>query len=198
MSPKQQRGEATADRLLTAALEVYAASGQDGFTVNAVTAASGVSLGSLYHHFGSFDGLAAALYSRCMASLFDELISALKRTRTTRTGIHAIVVAYLRFTQREPNPARFIHASAYTGYLAAHAEQIAAAKAPSYETVANWLRPRVAAGEIIAIPEPLLEILLIGPAAETARRWLSGVPGVDITQAIRVLPDQIWRSLRPH
>lgn len=184
------------DRLLTAALEVYAASGQDGFTVNAVTSASGVSLGSLYHHFGSFDGLAAALYSRCMAELFDELIAALGRVRTARTGIRAIVTAYLRFTERRPAAARFIHASAYTGYLAAHAERVTAAKAEKLAAVAGWLRPRIVAGEIIDIPEPLLEVLLIGPVAETARRWLAGGSGIDLAHAAKVLPDRIWRSVR--
>ncbi|MFG3697351.1 TetR/AcrR family transcriptional regulator [Micromonospora sp. NPDC047620] len=197
MSPKQQRGEATAERLLTSALDVFDSAGQPGFTVNAVTAASGVSLGSLYHHFGSFDGLAAALYSRCMAALFDELITALRRARTARTGVRAIVAAYLRFTEDNPAAARFIHASAYAGYLAGHAEQVTAAKAPRMAAVAGWLRPRMAAGEIATLPEPLIEMLLIGPVAETARRWLAGVPGIDLGQAARVLPDRIWRSLAP-
>ncbi|MET0237855.1 MAG: TetR/AcrR family transcriptional regulator, partial [Kibdelosporangium sp.] len=197
MSPKQLRGSATVDRLLATALDVFATRGQEGFTVNAVTKASGVSLGSLYHHFGSFDGLAAALYSKCMAQLFDSLIAALRRTRTARTGIRAIVVAYLRFTEEQPASARFIHASAYAGYLSAHASQIDAAKAPRLEAVAGWLRPHVASGEIVDLPPVLLEILLIGPVAETARRWLSGVPGVDIGQATRLLPDRIWQSLHP-
>ncbi|SCG34843.1 TetR/AcrR family transcriptional regulator [Micromonospora coxensis] len=197
MSPKQQRGEATAQRLLDSALAVFEAAGQPGFTVHAVTAASGVSLGSLYHHFGSFDGLAAALYSQCMSALFDDLIAALTRARTARTGVRAIVVAYLRFTEENPAAARFIHASAHAGYLATHADQVAAAKAPQLAAVAGWLRPRMAAGEIATLPEPLVEMLMIGPVAETSRRWLAGVPGIDIRQAARVLPDRIWRSLAP-
>jgi hypothetical protein len=63
--------------------------------------------------------------------------------------------------------------------------------------VAGWLRPRMAAGEIATLPEPLIEMLLIGPVAETARRWLAGVPGIDLRQVARVLPDRIWRSLAP-
>lgn len=195
MSPRQARGAATVDRLLAAALEVFRGQGQDGFTVSAVTAASGVSLGSLYHHFGSFDGLAAALYSRCMAELLDEIGAALDRTRTARTGVRAIVLAYLRFTEQQPASARFIHVSAHAGYLAAHAERIAAAKKPRFDRIAGWLRAHVASGEIISVSEPLLEILLIGPVAETSRRWLSGAPGVDLAEAAKELPDRIWRSL---
>ncbi|NWF30277.1 TetR/AcrR family transcriptional regulator [Streptomyces sp. PKU-EA00015] len=197
MSPKQQRGEVTVDRLLTAALEVYASSGQQGFTVNAVTEASGVSLGSLYHHFGSFDGLAAALYIRCMEELFDELTAAVTRTRTAHTGVRALVRAYLRFTEERPAAALFIHASAYSGYLAAHADRIRAAKAVMLGGIVDWMRPRIEAGEILPTPEPLIEALVIGPVAETARRWLSNTYDIDLAQAARILPDRIWRSLRP-
>ncbi|MCZ7459709.1 TetR/AcrR family transcriptional regulator [Streptomyces sp. WMMC940] len=197
MSPKQQRGEATVDRLLTAALEVYASSGQQGFTVNAVTEASGVSLGSLYHHFGSFDGLAAGLYTRCMQELFDELTAAVTRTRTARTGVRALVRAYLRFTEERPDAALFIHASAYSGYLVAHADRIRAAKAVMLGGIVDWMRPRIEAGEILPIPEPLVEALVIGPVAETARRWLASTYDIDLAQAARILPDRIWRSLRP-
>ncbi|WP_441248877.1 TetR/AcrR family transcriptional regulator [Kitasatospora sp. McL0602] len=197
MAPKQQRGEVTADLLLTSALEVFAKSGQQGFTVNAVTAASGVSLGSLYHHFGSFDGLAAALFTRCMEQLFDEMIVAVTRSRTARTGIRALVQAYLRFTTEHRDEALFLHASAYSGYLAARAEEIRDIKAVKLAVIADWMRPRIERGEIVPIPPALIEVLVMGPAAEAARRWLSCTYDIDLDQAAQVLPDSIWRSLRP-
>ncbi|WP_251091427.1 TetR/AcrR family transcriptional regulator [Streptomyces sp. Caat 7-52] len=196
MSPKQPRGEETARRLLAAALEVHEHKGPEGFTVQAVTSTSGISLGSLYHHFGSFDGLAAALYAQCMADLLDALIASLERTRTARTGVRAVVVAYLRFAEEQPAKARFIHASSYAGFLPAHTAAIAAAKAPRIERLQSWARPHAEAGHIVDLPDPLTEMLLIGPVAETARRWLAGDPTIDLKQASRVLPERIWQSLR--
>ncbi|MEU3738012.1 TetR/AcrR family transcriptional regulator [Streptomyces sp. NPDC032198] len=197
MSPKQQRGEATVDRLLSAALEVYATSGRPGFTVNAVTAAGGVSLGSLYHHFGSIDGLAAALYTRCVEQLFDEMIAALGPARTARGGVRALVTAYLRFTREHPDAALFLHASAHSGYLAAHADQIRGAKADKLAVIAEWMLPRVAAGEIAPLPAPVIEVLVMGPVTEAAHRWLASTYDMDLDEAARFLPDRIWRSLRP-
>ncbi|MBW1600351.1 TetR/AcrR family transcriptional regulator [Streptomyces sp. JJ38] len=196
MARKQQRGEATVDRLLTAALEVFAASGQQGFTVNAVSRASGVSLGSLYHHFGSFDGLAAALYTRCMRELCTEVAQALTRSRTARTGIRALVRAYLRYTEEHRDAALFVHASAYAGYLDAHAEEVRAAKEPLLAAIEEWLVPRIEAGEVAPLPGPLIEVLVIGPVAEAARRWLSSTYDADLAQAARLLPDRIWHAVR--
>ncbi|MEW2631015.1 TetR/AcrR family transcriptional regulator [Streptomyces sp. NPDC048389] len=194
---KQQRGEATVEHVLTTALRLYGESDGQGFTVNAVTTASGVSLGSLYHHFGSFDGLAAALYIRCTGELFDEMIAALQRTRTARTGVRALVRAYLRFTEEHRDAALFIHASAYSGYLASHAEEVRAAKGAMLAPVAAWMRPRMEAGEIAPIAPSLVEVLVLGPAAEAARRWLASTYDMDLDEAARVLPDRIWRSLQP-
>ncbi|MFG3053662.1 TetR/AcrR family transcriptional regulator [Kitasatospora sp. NPDC048239] len=197
MSAKQQRGEATVERLLTAALQVYAESGRPGFTVSAVGKASGVSLGSLYHHFGSFDGLAAALYTRCLEQLFDEMITSVRRTRTARTAVRALVQAYLRFTREQHDAALFLHASTNSGYLATHTEEIRDARAAKLGSLAALLRPRIESGEIAPVPEPMLEVLLLGPVAETARRWLSGGYDIDLAEASRVLPERIWRALRP-
>ncbi|MER6999630.1 TetR/AcrR family transcriptional regulator [Streptomyces sp. NPDC000410] len=196
MSPKQHRGAATADLLLTTALKVFVESGQQGFTVSAVTAASGVSLGSLYHHFGSFDGLAAVLYTRCMEQECDTMIAALKRSRTARGGLRAFVQAYLRFTAEHRDIALFLHASAYTGYLATHAEEIRAAKAAKMAIITDWLGTHIEKGEIAPVPAPVIEALVLGPVAETARRWLSDSDDFDLDQAARALPDRIWRSLR--
>ncbi|NBE50282.1 TetR/AcrR family transcriptional regulator [Streptomyces boluensis] len=194
---KQRRGAATVDRALTAALRVFAESGQQGFTVTAVTEAGGVSLGSLYHHFGSFDGLAAHLYLRCLGQLCDSMLDALSHARTPRTGIRALVHAYLRFTVEHRDVALFLHASAYSGHLAAHAEEIRAFKAERYGAVAAWLGPHIEAGRIEPLSTPVLEVLVMGPVEEAARRWLSSTYDLDLDEAARVLPDRIWRSVRP-
>jgi AcrR family transcriptional regulator len=190
---KQRRGEETRQRLLAAALATH---DRGEFTVQAILAESGVSLGSLYHHYGSFDGLAATLYAECMADLLDHIVEALAKARTARTGIEAVVTAYLSFVQEHPPKARFIHASAYATYLPAHTEMIAETKRPRTTRMAEWLAPHVAAGSVIALPDPLTEMLLIGPVAELSRRWLTD-PTIDLPKAAKILPVRIWAALSP-
>ena len=191
MPVKQRRGEETRQRLLDAALTTHESG---DFTVQAVLTESGVSLGSLYHHFGSFDGLAAALYSRCMAELLDQIVDELTRTRTARAGVTAVVTAYLDFVASQTAKARFIHASAYATYLPAHAAMIAKMKQPRMARMAAWLAPHVAAGSIADLPDPLTEMLLIGPVAELSRRWLNDAT-IDLTKAAKLLPARIWAAL---
>ncbi|MEU4270172.1 TetR/AcrR family transcriptional regulator [Streptomyces sp. NPDC026092] len=193
---KQSRGEATVERLLAAALEVFATSGQAGFTVNAVTRTSGVSLGSLYHHFGSFDGLAAALYGSCLQQTYTAALGAVDRARTAHTGIRAFVTTYLRFIRENPAVARYLHGSAYSSYLAVDADRDRGVEPDHFPRVADHLTRWIDSGEIAPLPAPLLEVLIIGPVAVAAHRWLATPEDIDLNQATRVLSDRIWASVR--
>ncbi|MCK6544393.1 TetR/AcrR family transcriptional regulator, partial [Myxococcota bacterium] len=149
--------------MLERALELWEREGEQGFNVHAIARASDASVGSLYHHFGSMDGLAAHLYARCLAALLDRIIDALDGARTPKQLVTAIVEGYLAFTKESPARARFIHASAYARFLPAHAALVAAAKAPRLEVIRASLRPHVAKGRIVPLSEPLMEMVLIGP-----------------------------------
>jgi AcrR family transcriptional regulator len=55
------RGRATRERVIRAATELFAAHGYDGTSTEAVLQASGVSRGSLYHHFANKEALFLAV-----------------------------------------------------------------------------------------------------------------------------------------
>lgn len=197
MAAKQARGRETVERLLAAALDVYTRGGPEGYTMTAVIAASGISVGSLYHHFGSFNGLTAALYSRLSAELLDRLVEAVESRRTARTGVRALVTAYLRWCVDNRAKAHFLLGMPYQAHLIAPTEAMLAETAPQLARVLAWIAPHVEAGRIVAVPDGLLGCLLIGPVTESVTRWLVGMPGADdIAEAFKHLPDRVWASVK--
>jgi AcrR family transcriptional regulator len=195
MTRKQQRGEATVDRLLEAALRVYAESGEQGLTVSAVTKASGVSLGSLYHHFGSIEGLLVTLAHRCVGRLLEALVEALREARTAREGIDALVRTYLAFVREHPDAARLVHSPLADRHGMADGRKHRDAQEARLSGFALWLQPRVESGELAPLPLPLMESLVMGPVVAVARRHLSGIHDVDLDEAAEVLAERIWRSV---
>ncbi|PWI17381.1 TetR/AcrR family transcriptional regulator [Streptomyces sp. Act143] len=195
MSPKQQRGEATVELLLDAALRVYAESGEQGLTVTAITRTSGVSLGSLYHHFGSLNGLTDALMHRWLGRLLGELATALQQTRTARSGVRALVRSYLAFVREHHDAALLLHSPLADRRGMAHGKELRDAQEARLSPFALWIEPRVASGELAPLPVPVIESLVLGPVVAVARRWLSGFDDVDLDEAARILPERIWRSV---
>ncbi|MCT7350810.1 TetR/AcrR family transcriptional regulator [Streptomyces sp. 15-116A] len=194
MTPKQQRGEATVELLLDAALRVYAEEGEQGLTVHAVTKASGVSLGSLYHHFGSLDGLLNALLMRWLGRLLGEMLAALEPARTARTGIRALVRAYVGFVQEHRAVGMLLHSSRADRLTMTQAQMLRDAQEARLTPLSAWLRTHVERGEVAPLPEPVLESLILGPVIGASRRWLT-MGDIDLDEAARVLPDRIWRSI---
>ncbi|MFC8736757.1 MULTISPECIES: TetR/AcrR family transcriptional regulator [Streptomyces] len=194
MSPKQHRGEVTADLLLDAALRVYTDAGEQGLTVSAVTRASGVSLGSLYHHFGSIDGLVNALLTRWLGRLLEELAGAVAPSHDARTGVRALVCAYLAFVQEHPGVSRLLHSSRADRVGMSQGKELRDVQEARMPPLASWLMRHVQRGEIAALPPALLESLLLGPVVGVSRRWLT-VGDVDLDEAARILPERIWRSI---
>src|SRR5206468_1957574 len=70
---KQQRGVETMERVLEAALACFTFRGLYDATIEDVAKRSGVSVGSIYHHFGSRDRIALVLYCRSMESLLGDV-----------------------------------------------------------------------------------------------------------------------------
>ncbi|MFB6816442.1 TetR/AcrR family transcriptional regulator [Streptomyces sp. NPDC056347] len=194
MSPKQQRGEATAAQVLDCAFDLYVAQGEAGLTLGAITSASGVSAGSIYHHFGSLQGVVLALAQSWLGRLLDELGGALAQVHDARAGVHALVRAYLRFVRLNPGAARLMHSVAVDREVDAHARRIRGAQEARLAPLAAWLHARQASGELVDLPLPVLESLILGPVVAVARRWLS-VGDVDLAEVERTMPDRIWCSV---
>ncbi|MFE9040162.1 TetR/AcrR family transcriptional regulator [Streptomyces sp. NPDC007818] len=196
MSRKQQRGEVTVERVLDAALDLYAREGEPGLTVSALTRVSGVSTGSIYHHFGNLHGVVSALALRWLGRLIGELATALTAHQDARSGIEAVVRAYLGFVRDQPAAARLLHSPFADQEGSARAGEIRDNQEARLTPIEQWLDGHRTAGELVDLPSPLIETLVLGPVIGFARRWLT-LGDVDLEEGARVLPDRIWRSVSP-
>ena len=70
------RGRATRDRLVAAAVELFAARGFEATSIEAVLEQTGVSRGSLYHHFASKQSLFEAVVDAVEAQVGGEIVAA--------------------------------------------------------------------------------------------------------------------------
>ena len=88
--------------ILDAALACFLAETISATTVEAIRERSGASVGSIYHFFGSKDGLAAQLYVELLADHHSNYLDALRTSRSAKAGVTGAVHAHLRMGRRQP------------------------------------------------------------------------------------------------
>ena len=192
---KQARGRATADRVLDAALACFVADGVQGATVQGIAGRSGVSIGSIYHHFGSRERILFELYRRCLEAMLSFVAAAVVRRRDARSGVRALVKSYLDFVEAHRHEAMLIYAAAHTELTRDFQPELAALAERVTRPIVDWLAPHIAAGAVVSLPPALCEVVLIGPPAEAARRILAGAPGLSFDSARAALPDLVWAAI---
>src|SRR3954469_15294069 len=182
--------DSPADRrqaILDAALEAIEAKGVLAATLDDIREGSGASIGSIYHHFGDKEGIAAALYVQLLTDWQLGFVKAL-RNRGAEDGVRAAVDHHLRWAARNPPAIRFL--LTFTPPRSAMAQQ----NRTFFDAVRTWLASH--AEEIRQdIDLPTGEQVWLSPASEYCRHWLAGNAPKPDRRRRELLADIAWRSL---
>lgn len=88
------------EMLLNCALQLFAARGYDAVGVQEIVDAAGIQKPTLYHYFGSKNGLLNALLEENFAPLFAELEPAMVYAHDVKTSLESIASVYFSFSQK--------------------------------------------------------------------------------------------------
>jgi len=89
-------------RLLSCALDLFAAHGYDAVGVHEVADAAGLKKPTLYHYFGSKSGLLQTIIAENFAGLFQALETALVYNRNVVSTLNAVAEVYFEFARLHP------------------------------------------------------------------------------------------------
>ncbi len=174
--------------ILAAALASFDATGTTA--IEEIRRRSGASVGSIYHHFGDRDGIAAALYIEILSGYQAGVVRALGRANDGADGVEALVRHHLRWVERNPERARFLLQSG-TARLAA-GDELKELNRALAAAVGEWVERQPL---IRPLPGEIFYAMVFGPAQELSRSWLAGR-----TRSLRRLEDELaeaaWRAVR--
>ncbi len=107
--PRPQEQDLTARaRIRNAALELYAARGEDKISMRTVAAEVGVTIGLIQHHFGTKEGLGQAVDDH-VVSYFVEALAMAERTGTPAEVVDARDEAVQQMLRANPTVVRYIN-----------------------------------------------------------------------------------------
>jgi AcrR family transcriptional regulator len=198
--PVPARRAASTDRraaIVTAALELFAERGLAATSVDDIRAASGASVGSIYHHFGSKEGIAAALYIEAIADYQDGALAELRAARSSAAGIRAMVTHFLGWVGDHPQLAALMLEGEYGEVRGRAAADVEALNRDYFTERRRWVDERIAAGELAPVPADLFVWAVLGPAWRYAELWIGGHTTTPLNEAARLLSELAWSGLRP-
>lgn len=181
--------------ILDAALEVFAEHGIAEASIEQVRERSGASVGSIYHHFESKEGLAGAVYFDCLVHYQERFLAACRRTTAARELIEAGVDQHLRWVTENQARARFL-ATAREALSLAHVSALREVNRDFFAGVREQLHDHVEAGRIRKLPLDVLEAIWIGPSQELGRHWLSGRHRTPLPDSADALASAAWNALK--
>lgn len=191
--PKQDRGQATVDALLSATAHILIRYGFDGASTNRIAARAGVSIGSLYQFFPSKEALVAAVQERHVAQMMEALerdldrLLALPLREAVREMFRALIAAHgvdpaLHRVLMEQSPhvvprsraghleQRFL--SFAQVYLEAHRDRVRPADLPLAAFVVVQVAESMAHAAVLHRPEFLASDAYVNEVTELLVRYL--------------------------
>jgi AcrR family transcriptional regulator len=183
--------------ILDAALECFLANTVSATKIDAIRDRSGASIGSIYHFFGSKDGLAAQLYVEVLADHHANYLDALRTSRTAKAGVTGAVHAHLGWVAANRDRARYVFSWRELEVIDRREPTVAALNEDLYRIASEWLAGHVRAGRIKSLSPRMFQALWMGATLEYARLWMAHPTGAaDLVDAGDALADAAWQAVR--
>jgi AcrR family transcriptional regulator len=173
---KTGRGAATRARkesVLKAALACFTELGIEGTTIHDIQRRAECSIGSIYHHFGSKEGIAEELFLEGIAQLNQGMLKKVRSASNAEESVHAVVDHYCDWSTRHQDMARYLH-SRDIDFSPEARQRLHDIHRDYITAIFTWFGPFVERSEMRVLPVDTYVPLISGPIQEYVRRWLSG------------------------
>ncbi len=181
--------------IIRAALACFTELGIDQTGMADIRKKSGVSTGSIYHHFTGKEQLAAEVYLEGIRDYQEGFLAAMEEKQDAREGILAVISYHLKWVEDNPEWARFLFRERRADFMKATEEEFVSTNAAFFGRASLWIGRHIKAGSIRRLPPDLYVALLLGPCQEYTRMHLAGHARANPAEIARELADAVWRAI---
>ena len=187
------------DSIIQAALTCFNQVGYTNTGIADICRVAEASTGSVYHHFGSKSGLAAAVYLSGIRDYQTGMLAALRPELSARDGVFTLITFHLNWVVRHPAWARYLFQHRHAEFMGGEAVEntLRELNARFSSSMAGWFGKHIEAGRIRVLPRDLFLSLLLGPCQEFARQYLAGYTVTDVDRAAVEIAAGAWAALSP-
>jgi AcrR family transcriptional regulator len=160
------------ERILQSALSLFSEKGYDSTSVREICAASGITKPTLYHFYGSKEGVYRALVDGTLERLRGDMTRTLEEEGTLRERLRRLTLTYFDAARSEPDLARFILALTHDPPSSAPRTDFLAFYDGVLAQVARVIETAEARGEVSPGPVEVRLLVLMGALGEAVHGYL--------------------------
>ena len=165
------------DRILKSALELFSDKGYEATSVREICEAAGITKPTLYHFYGSKEGVYRALVEGALERFRGDIHRALSGEVPLRERLGRMARAYVDAAMREPDLARFVMALSHNPQHSAPATDFVGFYNGLLTEIGRAVDSAVVRGEIAPGPTSVRLLVLMGALGEAlCGHLLSGQP----------------------
>lgn len=186
------RGDALRQRVLETALELFSTAGYFNTSIHDIRRESGVSIGSIYHHFGNKESLAKALYDNLLERMDAGLREVMEREPGCRARCDGIIAFLFRAATDDPRAMRFVLEARHREFLP-HEPPVCSSQ--PFMRMRECIEQGIASGEVRAIEVPVAATAVFGGAIRLLHLHLDGVLEEPLSRYLASMQDAAWRAI---
>jgi AcrR family transcriptional regulator len=194
--PKEPRASTVALRatVLAAALDRFSSAGIDGTTIQDLQQDTNLSVGSLYHHFGSKEGIAEEVFIDGIQRFNAWVLKKLKACNSAEERVKGAVTFYCDWNMRNRTLARYLRFRNIEFSPAAR-ERLARLYREYLVELYALFDPFIVTGEMRRLPAETYVPIIGGPIEEYFRRWFAGECKMSPAAVKEVFAEAAWGAV---
>jgi len=181
-------------RIMTSALDLFVERGFHNVSVHDVQRRANVSIGSIYNHFGSKEGLAKSLYYHLVKEFEEMVEDIIEEDLSIRERCNRLIWQLLEYTETRRNIVAFMLHAKHREFLP---DEPPVCSATPFKAMRNIVQQGIETGEIRDGDPWVVAATVFGGAIRLIHLRLDGVIKQPVTQFYDELIDCTWQGITP-
>ncbi len=180
------------EQVLDAAIRLFTRDGYFNTSIPDIVRESGVSTGSIYHHFGDKEGIARALYDQLVARMEAALEEIEHHHPTARARCRAVIELLFRLTEEEPEVMAYMLFVKHKEFMP---DSAPVCSSRPFRHMRDMVYQGMASGEIRYMDPMVAAAAMFGGALRLINLRLDGILERPLGEYLDELWEAAWRSV---
>lgn len=193
LKKKESQNETIDCRILSAALDLFVENSYHNVTVHDIQKRADVSIGAIYHHFGSKEGIAKALFNQIINEVDDLIDGITESIESPLKQCEEIIRQLFEHTETNPNIIAFVFHAKHSEFLPG--EPLMCNASP-FLKMREIIRNGIECGDFLETDRWAAASCIYGGAIRMMQLRLDGIIENPITEYTDIIINAAWKGLK--